>query len=65
MNVTQILSAPPPLPKPKRVAAYARVSCGKEAMLHSMSAQISHYSGYIAQNPDWEYAGVFCDVGHP
>ena len=26
----------------KRVAAYARVSSGKDAMLHSLSAQISY-----------------------
>jgi hypothetical protein len=34
-------------------------------MLHSMSAQISYYSEYITRNPDWEYMGVFVDVGHP
>ena len=28
-------------PKKKRVAAYARVSSGKDAMLHSLSAQVS------------------------
>ncbi|MDR2074194.1 MAG: hypothetical protein LBP36_02375 [Oscillospiraceae bacterium] len=33
-----------PLPKFKKVAAYARVSDGKETMLHSLSAQISYYS---------------------
>jgi hypothetical protein len=37
----------PTLPKKKRVAAYARVSSGKDAMLHSLSAQISYYSAYI------------------
>ena len=31
----------------KRVAAYARVSNGKDAMLHSLSAQISYYNNYI------------------
>ena len=61
MRIKQVQNAPPPIPKPKRVAAYARVSCGKEAMLHSMSAQISYYSDYITKRPDWEYAGVFCD----
>ena len=34
-------------PKKKRVAAYARVSSGKDAMLHSLSAQVSYYSDYI------------------
>lgn len=44
-----------------RVAAYARVSSGKEAMLHSLSAQVSYYSGLIQKNPSWEYAGVYAD----
>lgn len=47
--------------KPKRVAAYARVSSGKEAMLHSLSAQVSHYSGMIQKTPGWVYAGVYAD----
>ena len=42
-------------PKKKRVAAYARVSSEKDAMLHSLSAQVSYYSDYI-QNNGWEYA---------
>lgn len=45
----------------KRVAAYARVSAGGEDMLHSLSAQISYYSGHIQKNPAWEYMGVFAD----
>ena len=47
-------------PKRKRVAAYARVSTGKDAMLHSLSAQVSYYSDYI-QKHSWEYAGVYAD----
>ena len=47
-------------PTKKRVAAYARVSSGKDAMLHSLSAQVSYYSDYI-QNNGWEYAGVYAD----
>lgn len=38
---------PDTTPKLKRVAAYARVSSGKDAMLHSLSAQISEYSSRI------------------
>jgi len=49
------------LPKKKRVAAYARVSSGKDAMLHSLSTQVSYYSEYIQSNPDWEFAGVYAD----
>ena len=47
-------------PRKKRVAAYCRVSSGKDAMLHSLSAQISYYSDYI-QKHGWEYAGVYAD----
>lgn len=45
----------------KRVAAYARVSSGKEAMLHSLSAQISYYNSYIGKRSDWEFAGIYAD----
>lgn len=45
----------------KRVAAYARVSCGKEEMLHSLAAQVSFYSDLIQRHPDWTFAGVFAD----
>ena len=48
------------IPKKKRVAAYCRVSSGKDAMLHSLSAQVSYYSDYI-QKHGWEYAGVYAD----
>jgi DNA invertase Pin-like site-specific DNA recombinase len=44
-----------------RVAAYARVSSGKDAMLQSLAAQVSYYSNLIQQRPDWEYAGVYAD----
>lgn len=46
----------------KRVAAYARVSNGKDAMLHSLSAQISYYNNYIGSRGDWELAGIYADV---
>ena len=51
----------PSLPQRRRVAAYARVSSGKDAMLHSLSAQVSYYSDHIQKNPEWEYAGVYVD----
>ena len=47
--------------KQKRVAAYARVSNGKETMLHSLSAQVSYYSSLIQKTPGWDYAGVYAD----
>ena len=49
------------LPIIKKVAAYVRVSSGKDAMLHSLSAQISYYSELVQKNPQWEYAGVYVD----
>ena len=45
----------------KRVAAYARVSAETERLMHSLSAQISYYSSFIQNNPEWEYAGVYAD----
>jgi len=48
-------------PKATRVAAYARVSSGKDAMLHSLSAQVSYYSNLIQQHPGWLYCGVYAD----
>lgn len=51
----------PKLPRLKRVAAYVRVSSGKDAMLHSLSAQVSYYSALIQSHNGWEYAGVYAD----
>ena len=45
-----------------RVAAYARVSSGKDEMLHSLSAQISYYNELIQSNKDWLFCGVFADA---
>jgi len=49
------------VPKLLRVAAYARVSSGKDAMIHSLSAQVSYYSEFIQSTPGWSYAGVYAD----
>ena len=51
----------PKQPKLKRVAAYARVSNGKDAMLHSLSAQVSYYSELIQNHRGWLYCGVYAD----
>lgn len=48
-------------PRLKRVAAYARVSSGREGPLHSLSAQISYYNSLIQKTPGWQYAGVYAD----
>ena len=61
MQTSCIKKAEDLIPKKLRVAAYARVSSGKDAMLQSLSAQITFYSGLIQRNPDWEYAGVYAD----
>ena len=45
----------------KRVAAYARVSMESERLMHSLSAQVSYYSEFIQNNPEWEYVGVYTD----
>lgn len=47
--------------KLQNVAAYARVSSGKDAMLHSLSAQVGYYSELIQSNPEWRFCGVFAD----
>jgi len=44
-----------------RVAGYARVSSGKDAMLHSLAAQVSYYSDFIQRNRGWSYVGVYAD----
>ena len=51
----------PKLQKKKFAAAYARVSTGKDAMLHSLSEQVSYYSDYIQKQPGWLYCGVYVD----
>ena len=43
------------------MAAYARVSTAKDTMLHSLAAQVSYYSNYIQNHPEWEYIGVYAD----
>ena len=60
-RIRKVMPTAPKPPKRARVAAYARVSSGKDAMLHSLSAQVSYYSGYIQRNPAWQYIGVYAD----
>lgn len=44
-----------------RVAAYARVSTGKDAQLQSVAAQVDYFKKKILSNPLWEFVGVFAD----
>ena len=60
-TIRKLETSIPAWPRRRRVAAYARVSSGKDAMLHSLSAQVSYYSQHIRRNPEWEYAGVYVD----
>jgi len=53
------------LTEKKRVAAYARVSCDKDTMLHSLAAQIDYYKTYITKNAEWVFAGVYADEYTP
>src|SRR5690554_4843915 len=59
-KVTKIENVPK-IPKRKKVAAYARVSSGKEAMLSSLSSQVKYYKDKIQNNPEWKFAGVYAD----
>jgi len=60
-KITKI-QAPAPPPRLTRAAAYSRVSDGKDAMLHSLSAQVSYYSGLIQSTPGWQYVGTYADA---
>ena len=60
-TIVNIAPAVAETPHAKRVAAYARVSCGKDAMLHSLAAQIDYYRDYIMMNPEWRFAGIYAD----
>ena len=61
-NIIQIDTLPQ-LKRKLRVAAYARVSSSKDAMLHSLSAQVSYYNKYISSHDDWEFVGIYADEG--
>lgn len=62
-TITRIEPEVPAPVRRKRVAAYARVSKDTDGLRHSLSAQVSYYSSLIQQNPEWEYVGVFADLG--
>ena len=38
------------------------MSSGKDAMLRSLSAQVSYYSDLIQNHEDWLYVGVYADA---
>ena len=52
--------------RPKRVAAYARVSTNSEEQLTSYEAQVKHYTEYIksrALTDHWQFVEVYTDRG--
>lgn len=49
--------------RPKlKVAAYARVSTEQDEQQSSYEAQVTYYTNYISNNPDWEFVGVYADA---
>lgn len=60
-KITKLENRPLQTIKRKRVAAYARVSSGKDGQIHSLSAQISYYNSYIGSRGDWELIGIYAD----
>lgn len=63
MKIVTEIGAIVPIKKLKKVCAYARVSKDKDAMLQSLSSQVSHYNKLISSNPEWQFAGVYADEG--
>lgn len=56
-----LVSRIPPKPKLLRVVGYARVSSGKDAMIHSLAAQVDYFQKLIRNTPGWQYCGVYSD----
>lgn len=49
--------------KPRRTAAYARVSTDHADQLTSYAAQVSYYTEYIKSRPELDFVGVYTDEG--
>ena len=52
--------------RPRRVAAYARVSTSSEEQLTSYEAQVKHYTEYIKSkeaSDNWQFVDVYTDKG--
>ena len=46
-----------------KVAAYCRVSTDEANQKNSYDSQISYYTEYINNSPEWQFAGIFSDEG--
>ena len=49
--------------RPKRVAAYCRVSTDREEQEHSFETQKAMYIEMIMMKPTWQMAGIYADEG--
>ena len=49
--------------RPKRVAAYCRVSTDREEQEHSFETQKEMYTELIMMKPTWQMAGIYADAG--
>ena len=49
--------------RPKRVAAYCRVSTDREEQEHSFETQKTMYTEMIMMKPTWQMAGIYADEG--
>ncbi|MDL2319486.1 recombinase family protein, partial [Eubacteriales bacterium OttesenSCG-928-A19] len=60
-TITRIAPTAVELPRLRKVCGYVRVSSPKDAMLHSLSAQVSYYNDLIQKTRGWAFAGIFTD----
>ena len=60
-RIVERVKFPEKIPTRLKVAAYARVSSGKDAMLHSLANQVDYYSSKIRKNRAFEYVRVYAD----
>ena len=62
-KIRRIEPGMPSCGKKLKVAAYVRVSSDTERLSRSFRAQTDYYNRLIQSNPEWEYAGVYADLG--
>ena len=65
-RIRALSGMPTPSARPKRVAAYARVSTNSEEQLTSYEAQVKHYTEYIKSREhtdNWQFVSVYTDRG--
>jgi DNA invertase Pin-like site-specific DNA recombinase len=52
-----------PLGARLKVCAYCRVSSASSDQMDSYENQVAHYTGYIQQKIEWDFAGIYADGG--